>query len=342
MTTESNKPSEQEANKKAAIFTFGEPEQVRGGHISDYVQSTYNGRYYEPPINMTDLYKVYRGSVFHSSAISLKAHIVLSTLEPTKLISGTNFLRFVLDLLVMGNGFVERVENSFGQTLKLKTSPAMKTRVTKDDGFTYLDANGALHGFAKGSIFHLMQPDIKQEIYGIPAYMASILSSELNQESTLFRLRYYRNGSHAGYIIYMTDPAYNETDVDELQKSLKDAKGPGNFKNLFVYAPDGKKDGIQLIPISEVAAKDEFTNIKSITREDELGMHRVPPQLIGIVPSNTGGFGAVGAAAKVFARNEILPLQTQLLELNEWLGEEAFKFKPYEIEGIEADEPKLQ
>lgn len=45
---------------------------------------------------------------------------------------------------------------------------------------------------------------------------------------------------------------------------------PGNFRNLFMYAPDGKKDGIQLIPISEVAAKDDFGSIMNISRDDLL------------------------------------------------------------------------
>lgn len=37
-----------------------------------------------------------------------------------------------------------------------------------------------------------------------------------------------------------------------------------------MYAPKGKKDGIQLLPIGEVAAKDEFWNIKKVTVEDQL------------------------------------------------------------------------
>lgn len=65
------------------------------------------------------------------------------------------------------------------------------------------------------------------------------------------------------------------------------SKGPGNFRILSMYAPNGKKDGIQLIPVSEVAAKDEFRNIKNVTRDDQLAAHRVPPQLIGIIPNNT-------------------------------------------------------
>jgi capsid portal protein len=59
---------------------------------------------------------------------------------------------------------------------------------------------------------------------------------------------------------------------------------PSNFRNLFLYSPNGKKDGVQVIPISEVAAKDEFLGIKDATRDDILAVHRIPPQLLGIVP----------------------------------------------------------
>ena len=89
--------------------------------------------------------------------------------------------------------------------------------------------------------------------------------------------------------------------------------------------------GIQILPVSEVAAKDEFFNIKGVTRDDLLAAHRVPPQLMGVLPSNTGGFGAVEPAARVFARNELVPLQSQFQALNEWPGEEVIRFVPYEL-----------
>ncbi len=94
---------------------------------------------------------------------------------------------------------------------------------------------------------------------------------------------------------------------------------------------------MQIIPLSEVAAKEEFLNIKAVTRDDVLAAHRVPPQLMGIVPGNTGGFGAVMPAAQVFARNEIEPLQARLSELNEWLGMPFMKFRPY-IVGVQTED----
>lgn len=102
-----------------------------------------------------------------------------------------------------------------------------------------------------------------------------------------------------------------------------------NFRNLFMYAPQGKKDGIQIIPISEVAAKDEFLNIKNVTRDDILAAHRVPPQLLGVVPANAGGFGDVAKARDVFYWSEIVPLQRRFEALNEAIGVEAVAFDPY-------------
>ena len=100
-----------------------------------------------------------------------------------------------------------------------------------------------------------------------------------------------------------------------------------------MYAPGGKKDGLQLMPISEVSARDDFFNIKNVTRDDVLAAHRVPPQLLGLVPTGTTGFGSVVPAARVFAVNELLPLQARLKELNSWIGDEIVTFDPYLIEG---------
>lgn len=132
-------------------------------------------------------------------------------------------------------------------------------------------------------------------------------------------------------ILYMTDAAQNEADVDSLRKALKDSKGPGNFHNLFVYSPNGKKDGLQIIPVSEVTAKDEFNSIKNQTRDDVLASLRIPPQLMGIVPQNAGGFGSIREAAQIYAANELEPIQARMAQVNEWLGEEVVRFNPYAV-----------
>ena len=88
---------------------------------------------------------------------------------------------------------------------------------------------------------------------------------------------------------------------------------------------------MKLIPVSEVAAKDEFTGIKSVTRDDMLASLRTPPQLLGIVPQNSGGFGSIREAATVWTAMELSPLQTRLTALNDWLGDEVIRFNPFEL-----------
>jgi PBSX family phage portal protein len=322
---------------RAEAFTFGDPLPVLDrAEILDYVECWANGQWYEPPVSWAGLAKTFRAGTHHSSALYFKRNVLASTFVPHKLLSRAAFSRWALDFLTFGNGYIERRDNLLGKPLQLEPTLAKYTRRCRDVGNYVQVQNGqAKHEFAPGSIFHLMEPDINQEVYGLPEYLGALHSAWLNESATLFRRKYYENGSHAGFILYMTDAAQNETDVDAMRQALKDSKGPGNFRNLFMYAPNGKKDGIQLIPVSEVTAKDEFFNIKNVTRDDMLAAHRVPPQLIGVVPSNTGGFGAADTAAKVFGRNEIEPLQARFLELNDWLGEEVVRFKPYSIDTTE-------
>lgn len=64
---------------------------------------------------------------------------------------------------------------------------------------------------------------------------------------------------------------------------------------------------------------------------EEKPAHRVPPQMMGIIPNNTGGFGDVEKASRVFVRNELMPLQKRLQELNDWLDEEVIRFEAYDL-----------
>ncbi|MCI3211911.1 hypothetical protein GPV34_15620, partial [Pseudomonas aeruginosa] len=81
-----------------------------------------------------------------------------------------------------------------------------------------------------------------------------------------------------------------------------------------------------LIPVSEVAAKDEFGSIKNISRDDQLAGLRVYPQLMGVVPQNAGGFGSISDAATVWASLELEPMQARLQQVNELIGEEVIRF----------------
>ncbi len=62
-----------------------------------------------------------------------------------------------------------------------------------------------------------------------------------------------------------------------------------------------------------------------------MAAHRVPPQMMGIMPNNVGGFGDVEKASKVFVRNELNSLQQRIREVNNWLNDKVIKFQAYSL-----------
>lgn len=316
----------------AQAFSFGDPVPVIDGRWLDYIECAQLDRWYEPPISPAGLTKALRSAVHHESAVHFKVNVLTSCFKPTALLSRQAFKQLALDYVVMANAYLEEVKNGYRRTKEYRPSLAKYTRRGLDlQSFWFVQSWLQPHQF-ESNVFQIRQVDVDQEIYGVPTYMASLQSAFLNENATLFRRKYYLNGSHAGFILYVNDAAQNQEDIDSMRKALKESKGVGNFRNLFMYSPNGKKDGVQIIPISEVAAKDEFAGIKDITAQDQLAAHRIPPALMGIVPRNSGGFGSIQQAAQTFGRNEILPLMTDFEMFNEQAGDEIIKFDPYAIE----------
>ncbi len=315
-----------------ATFAFGDPESVIDRReLPQYFEVWRSTNWYHPPLPMVRLAQVFRMSPHHSSAIALKVNQLVSHQVPTRWLSKNDFERFALDFLQMGNGYLERVPNMAGGLQRAAFTPARHTRRGVDPDVFWFVENGIEpdHKFEPGSVYQLQQPDIAQEIYGVPEWIAALQSGLLNESATMFRRRYYLNGAHAGFVFHLTDTLINQETVDQLVEKFKSAKGVGNFKNLFLYTPGGKKDGVQIHPIADVAAKDEFLNVKNISRDDLLAAHRVPPQLIGIIPQNSAGFGKVTEALDAFMRLEIVPIMGRMLQMNQWFGVEVLRFEPY-------------
>lgn len=190
-------------------FTFGEPVSVLDKReIFDYFECVQIDHWYEPPISFDGLSKLFRATPHHSSAIYVKRNILVSTFQPSRFLSKLDFSRFALDFLTFGNAYLERRNNMMGNLLKLTPTLAKYTRRgVADDSYWFVryGYDSQPYEFKPGSVFQLYEPDLNQELYGLPEYLASTMSVLLNEAATLFRLKYYRNGSHAGFILYVSD-----------------------------------------------------------------------------------------------------------------------------------------
>lgn len=316
-----------------------------------YAEVWHNNRWYEPPIPMVGLARAYDMSPHHRSALLYKRNQLLRHFVPMSargrpiepgsgekpLLSRHDFGELVINFLAMGNGYLERRDNLAGRPLALINAPAIHTRRgVEDDVYWWVPALKQETSFREGHVFHMRETDLRQEIYGLPEYTSALQAGLLNHDATCFRRKYYLNGSHMGYILYISEATFEDADAEALEEALDRSKGPGNFRNLMLHLPNGKEKGVQVIPVGEATAKDEFLGIKNTTRDDILAAHRVPPVLLGVVPQVTGGFGKPGEAADAFYVAEIDPLWMRLLEINEWLGAEAVRHREYERQAVTA------
>jgi len=309
---------------------FGEPESVLNSDISDYVETYLIDGYFEPPVSFEGLAKTLRANAMHSSAIYAKRNMVSAAVELTGQLSKRDFNRFLFDFGVFGNAYLLKVTNGLGE-ISFKHLPAMYIRRReKENCYSYKTENQTID-YKENTVFHLMEYDVTQEVYGIPQYFASLSSVWLNEDATLFRRKYYLNGAHSGFLLYMNNPNLTDAQEQDIKVKLNSAKGLGNFKNMFVNGKGKDKEKPELIPVGQLDAKDEFSKMKNVTTGDILSAHRIPLDLMSIVREGFSPVGDLNKVDKMFHKNEIKPIGEILLELNDFAGFEVLKMKEYEV-----------
>jgi PBSX family phage portal protein len=321
-------PATQTGAATFSMVEFGDPEPVLNKRIGimDLLQSRFNGRWYETPIPMDGLARAYTASPHHQSAMNLKRDLLISAFSPTKYLSAKEFEGVALDFVVFANAYLEEVPNRFGQPALYQRAIAKYMRRGKEDGsYTQVLGWRNEHEFDVGRVAHLQSAALDQEIYGVPDYVGALQSVFLNEDARLFRRKVYKNGAHLGYILHM-DGQFTDETVDTVKDAMSRSKGPGNFRSMLIQST-GAKDAVKIIPVGEVAAKDEFLAITNASRDDVLAAHRVFPQLVAVVPQNTGGFGSMLDAMTAFEVLVMHPLKTKMLQINEDRGAEIIAFK---------------
>ena len=318
------------------MITFDTPESVMSSDILNYMEVALVNGLYEPPIPLDTLAKAVRANPMHGSALYVKGNMASSAIKLSPLMKKRDFRRFIADFLTFGNGYLQIVRNGLRDIVAIKHLPALfMRRGEKIDQYSYKPKEYSEEGridFRAGQVFHLTEYDVCQELYGLPQYIGALSSIWLNEDATLFRRKYYINGSHAGYLLYMNDP--NLTDEQEKEIKQKLSKH-GAFKNLYVNAKGKESRKPELTPIGQVEAKDAFKDIKGMTTNDVLASHRIPLELMSIVREGFSSSSDLNKVDRIFHKNEMVPLLELACELNEFVGVEIITIKEYE--GLEPD-----
>lgn len=306
---------------KTLVFSFGDPEPVLTNRMTDYLGTFLDiaGDYYRPPVDLNGLARLMNANAYHGPILHFKKNMIVKWFTPSKLLSTAEMKTASLDYAVLANAYFQKFTDRFGNVLRLSRLPAISMRPGKAaDVFYQIKPDGSKVAFKPGEVIQLKEPDIKQNIFGIPQYLGGIQSVLLSEDATLFRRKYYVNGAHMGYILVTTDANLDEKTAEAIENQVKNSKGPGNFRSLYLNIPrSSNKEPVKVIPVGNIGSKDEFQAVKEIAEMDMLAMHRVYPGLVAILPANIGGFGDLQKSMQVYHELEVTAMQQVFLELNE-------------------------
>ena len=296
-------------HKPAVMFSMPEPVDSTAW-MTDYTDVFLNpwGDYYQPPIDRKGLAKLTRANAHHGAILMARRNMVSGRFESGGVPRAT-IAAFVHNYLQSGDAALLKLRNSWGQVVGLYPLSSIYLRRRHQGGFVLLQRNGQHLDYAEEDVIWLAQYDPEQQVYGLPDYLGGLQSALLNRDATLFRRRYFLNGAHMGFIFYTSDPNMDDDTEAEMKEMIAGSQGVGNFRSMFVNIPGGDKDAIKLIPVGDIATKDEFAAIKGITSQDVLTAHRFPAALAGIIPANgSAGLGDPEKYDATYTRNEVLPL----------------------------------
>ena len=308
---------------ESTVLEFGGIERVNMDNpveCSD-VEFDEGEEFYSPPVSLTALSALLTANSYHGAIVEARTRILSKDYIETDLLSFCDMMNICKDLVTFGMAYVQIFKNVFGEPLRLGHVPALTTRRGKDNRFVRLNSDDTKTWYKHDEIHQIKLYDTRQNIYGLPDYLSGIESALLSQDATRFRRRYYKNGMHMGFILYMTDPSMTPTAEDDLADALKKSRGAGNFSSMLINIPGGQKDGVQLIPVGNIGSKDEFEGVKKVSSQEVIVAHRFPAGIGGILPPEGASLGNPLQYSEMYYENEARPLQKLILGINRILPE---------------------
>ena len=293
---------------EVSFISLGEPESVLSSSVLSQLGTFLNPteKYYIPPIDMEGLSKMRGANAHHGSAIIFRRNMLANAYIKNPYFSVVSFRNAETDLLTFGNAYLKRIYNHPGLVIGIEHVPAINMRVKRDNKYTMLRPGIEDDiEFKPDEIIHVKEYDTTQQIYGIPDWLSGMQAVLLNEDATLFRRKYYANGAHLGYVFYTNDAGLDSKTQTALEEKIRQSKGVGNFRSVYMHIPNGGEKAVQIIPVGDISQKDEFERIKNISSSDVLVAHRVNGAMMAILPTSQSGFGDLDKISANYISNEV-------------------------------------
>jgi len=111
-------------SEDSEFFSFGDPEPVLGNPETDYtnvfVNTTEQGDFLQPPIDLEGLAKIEHANAHHGRAIIFKRNMLAKYYVDNDILPLSQFLAWSKDFESFGMAYLKEVRNVFGELLEMK------------------------------------------------------------------------------------------------------------------------------------------------------------------------------------------------------------------------------
>ena len=307
------------------VLSFGEPQRVLESNKYNFHKQINNNLnykgFYTPPYDKESLAKTVSANAHHASCLEFRKNMLSKFFVASSSLAQEDFENALSDYLIFGECFFLKYYNAFDNVARLEHLNSNFIRRMKDERgkevYCSLETNGynILNIYEPDEILRVFKYTPNNCFYGTPDWIGALQSILLNEDATLFRRKYYINGAHAGYIL--CGHGLSKKTEQQIEANIRETKGNGNFRTMFINSKKESNNAISIVPIGDIAQKDEFEKIKNISAEDVIVVHRIRPELTSVVIRGTAhSVLDVEKVSRMYVENEVRPLSLKFSAKN--------------------------
>ncbi len=252
----------------------------------------------EPFVDFNVLLKFYYYNVYHQRSVKLKASLLSQTSESNldKYLPKNKFVKdflyaVILDLETYGNAFCEKAGTL--RDFNLFHILGYQGRINKEEEI--YQVSDTLESI-KLDGYHLKYYSPSTKYYGEPDYLSVLEQIDTTKSADSYNSNFFKNGARPGFGIVFENSSPNTEQMQAFKEFFgSNYKGFSNaHKSLVLHT--GKSSEGQApakVRLEKLNAIDDmsFEKLKSVTRDEIIAAHGVPPRLVGVMAAGQLGAG---------------------------------------------------
>jgi hypothetical protein len=288
----------------------------------------------DPIFSVEAVAQLYYQNVYHRKALLLKASLLSNLEDGSKLESAITdgmpkqFLKaFILNLEIFGNAFIEMAHKH------LYILPSYYARVDINHNIYQWHDNKKTP--IEGKQLAYYSP--RSTYYGEPDYLASLEAIATNAKIDAFNNAFFSNSARADKAIIFEGAEPSDEQLGAFREFFgSNFRGYNNAHKTLVISAQGENAKVKIEDLSKIDDL-SFEKLKSVTRDEIIAAHGVPPRMMGVVTAgNLGGGGELIGQLHSFNELTIIPKQEEI----EWFFDSIgypVKLKPIDVANYKDD-----